>query len=267
MRISTTKPIAFDSPDHVFPWGTAQDNSSDLAFNRKLLWWIPKSQLRVLDLGCSGGGFVKSILDSGGFAVGIEGSDYSKIRKRAEWATIPEYLFTADITEPFQLLGADGLGSEQLMKFNVITAWEVMEHIREDKVDGVCRNILSHLCPEGVVIMSISPREEIINGIKLHQTVENKAWWVCKFLSLGLVHQETVLRYFGGDWVRAADSFHLVMTRSGESLPQENKLRFLTAAVQPLNGIRQVPIKMRKLVSSVVPLNVKRTYHRIRSKA
>ena len=46
---------------------------------------------------------MKSILDAGGFAVGVEGSDYSQRHKRAEWATIPDHLFTTDATVPFQL--------------------------------------------------------------------------------------------------------------------------------------------------------------------
>jgi 2-polyprenyl-3-methyl-5-hydroxy-6-metoxy-1,4-benzoquinol methylase len=77
IRVVTDKPVALDSPDHLHPWGTTRDNSVNLAFNRRLSWWIPASMLRVLDLGCAGGEFVKSILDLGGISIGIEGSDYS----------------------------------------------------------------------------------------------------------------------------------------------------------------------------------------------
>lgn len=54
IKIITSKSVAFDSPDHVRPWGTARDNSVNLAFNRKLFWWF-RERPRVLDLGCSGG--------------------------------------------------------------------------------------------------------------------------------------------------------------------------------------------------------------------
>jgi len=93
--------VAYESLDHIYPWGTKQDNSKNLSFNNALYELIPIKELSVLDIGCSGGGFVKTLLDAGVLAVGIEGSDYSKIRGRAEWATIPGHLFTADVTAPF----------------------------------------------------------------------------------------------------------------------------------------------------------------------
>lgn len=274
IRIVTNKPVAFDSPDHIRPWGTARDNSVNLAFNRKLLWLIPASRLRVLDLGCAGGGFVKSILAQGGFAVGIEGSDYSKLRKRAEWATICDYLFTADISEPFQLLHVDQNGQERPVQFSVVTAWEVMEHIGKDQLYKVAENMLRHLSPHGVVIVSVSPNEEIIQGVTLHRTVESRDWWISKLSEFGFSHHEQGLAYFGNDWVRGEDnapgSFHLVMTRSGESLPFENRLRLLTLLVSPWDkvrsGGRRLGSQGRRILSRVTPLPIKRVCRRIRDR-
>ena len=268
IHIVTNKPVAFDSPDHIQPWGTIRDNNRNWAFNRRLFLWIPASELRVLDLGCSGGGFVKSIHDQGGFAVGVEGSDYSKIRKRAEWATIPDHLFTADITEPFQFLDVDESGREHPIQFSVITAWEVMEHIREDKLCNVFQNISRHLSPLGVVIMSLSQNEEIIQGVRLHQTVQNRHWWISKCSQFGFVHHEQVLTYFGNNWVRGGDnapgSFHLIMTRSTESLPFENRLRSLMYIVPSINQSQQLLNQARRTLSLVTPSPVKRAYRRIR---
>jgi 2-polyprenyl-3-methyl-5-hydroxy-6-metoxy-1,4-benzoquinol methylase len=224
VTVITEKPVAYDSPDHIEPWGTKQDNSIHLKFNYKLAQWIPLEQLTVLDLGCAGGGFVKSIIDIGCFAVGIEGSDYSLIRGRAEWSTIPGNLFTADVTEPFQILvQSENEENCQPFQFKVITAWEFIEHISADKLKMVFQNISTHLEKDGVVIMSVSPNEEVINGVKLHQTVENKEWWLAECHRNGFVHHEQVLRYFDQDYVRsepnAANSFHLILTRIGESLP------------------------------------------------
>jgi hypothetical protein len=75
--IETSKPIAYDSPDHIQPHGTASNNTTSPRFNGKLFEYIPAGEVRLLDIGCSGGGLVKSILDEGGFGIGIEGSDYS----------------------------------------------------------------------------------------------------------------------------------------------------------------------------------------------
>lgn len=172
ITIITNKPVAFDSPDYIYPWGTARDNSKNTAFNRRLFWWfLEKEKPRVLDLGCSGGGFVKTVLDNGCFTIGIEGSDYSKKNRRAEWATIPDNLFTADITEPFKLLE-----NNKIVKFNIITAWEVIEHIKKDKLKVVFDNIDIHLNPNGIVIMSVSTKNDVIGGINLHQIIESKAW-------------------------------------------------------------------------------------------
>ena len=178
ITLQTDKPIAYDSPDHLYPFGTANDNSTDPIFNEALFALIPPRDVRLLDIGCSGGGFVKSILDVGGFAVGIEGSDYSQKRRRAEWATIPDHLFTADATTPFQVF-EDGRPA----KFNVITAWEFLEHIADEDLDGVFENIRRHLAPQGIVIVSVCPFTCLHNGaregegIDLHLTTQPESWW------------------------------------------------------------------------------------------
>lgn len=227
IEVITEKPIAYDSPDHIEPWGTKQNNSINLNFNYKLAKWIPLKDLTVLDLGCSGGGFVKSIIDLGCFAVGIEGSDYSKIRGRAEWSTIPGNLFTADVTEPLKVLvNSEDEEVNHPFEFTVITAWEFIEHIATDKLSIVFQNISAHLRKNGVVIMSVSPNEDVINGVRLHQTVENKDWWLAECYRNGFIHHEEVVKYFDEDFVRrglnAPNSFHLILTRTRESLPLLN---------------------------------------------
>jgi 2-polyprenyl-3-methyl-5-hydroxy-6-metoxy-1,4-benzoquinol methylase len=71
ITVKTNHPVAIYSPDHLFPHGTMRDNSSNPEFNKKLYELFPVKEVRLLDIGCSGGGLVKSILDDGGFAVGI----------------------------------------------------------------------------------------------------------------------------------------------------------------------------------------------------
>jgi hypothetical protein len=81
--VKTEFPVALDSPDHLCPWGTARDSSTNSRFNEKVYrLFEPLGRFpRVLDLGCSGGGFVRACLNDGCLAVGIEGSDFSKNRK------------------------------------------------------------------------------------------------------------------------------------------------------------------------------------------
>src|ERR1700730_780574 len=62
--LETETPIATTSADHQWPRGTAFNSSSNRKFNLKLYHLFAyRPDLRVLDLGCAGGGFVKSILE------------------------------------------------------------------------------------------------------------------------------------------------------------------------------------------------------------
>lgn len=195
LTIETNKPVAVDSLDHISPLGAANDNSVNPAFNRKIYEVSPWSQreIRLLDLGCSGGGLVRSILDDGAFAVGIEGSDYSWKAERAEWPAIPDYLFTADITEPFTIKNCD----VSSVKFNVVTAWEVLEHIEEEKIPAVVANIRRHLVRGGLVIGSINERPE-----PHHRTCKPREWWVKRLGELGLSHAPSIEEALGDDVVR-----------------------------------------------------------------
>ena len=71
LTIKARKQIAYDSNDHIFPWGTKRDNSQNPRFNSQLINLFQErsgqSCIKILDIGCAGGGFVKSIIDDGHF--------------------------------------------------------------------------------------------------------------------------------------------------------------------------------------------------------
>lgn len=212
IEVKTNKPVAFDSPDHINPWGTAHDNSTNQRFNQKVVHLFGDRSIRALDLGCSGGGYVKSMIDDGHEAVGIEGSDFSARRRRAEWRTIPDRLFTADVTEPFQVL-EDG----KLMTFDLITAWELIEHLPESGIEAFCKNVLLHLAPGGLFIASIARNQD--RG--LHQTVKPREWWLPLFEKYHLQNNPKIVTWFHGQFVRgprfgAGPSFNVVLTRQGD---------------------------------------------------
>ena len=169
------------------------------------------------------GGFVKDCIDAGHLAIGMEGSDYSKIHRRAEWITIPDYLFTCDVTGDFDIWVDVGQGAERL-QFDVVTAWEMIEHIAEEDIDRVADNVSRHLKPGGLWIMSVSPKEETIDGVRTHQTVKPREWWIEKFHKLGFIHKEDYVRYFNTQFVRGPKyggpgSFHLVLTQNEGRMP------------------------------------------------
>jgi 2-polyprenyl-3-methyl-5-hydroxy-6-metoxy-1,4-benzoquinol methylase len=215
---------AYDSPDHLVPWGTRWDRSINGRFNEKLWLLYPKTHVvKVLDLGCSGGDFVKSCIDDGHFAVGIEGSTFSKDHKRSAWAIIPDYLFTCDITRPFELVFQSG-SQEQKLNFDVVTSWEVLEHIKEADLPALASNVHAHLSPGGLWIMSVANSEDVRGGLRLHQTVRPREWWRGKFKSLGFELLEQHKSYFARQFVRGArvdneESFHFVLTNDVQRAP------------------------------------------------
>jgi len=186
--------------------------------------------LRILDLGCSGGGFVRDCINDGCLAVGIEGSDYSAKMSRAEWPDIGgKFLFTADITKPFSICVTDNL--KQKITFDVITSWDVLEHIAETEIDNVCDNIHNNLEHNGICVFSISFSSDIIRGIELHQTIRPRKWWVDKFIKNGFQINENIVEYFNGQYIRgpkqnAPHSFHLVLTKPSSIAPVPMKLSF-----------------------------------------
>jgi SAM-dependent methyltransferase len=227
--VRAEREVAYESPDHLIPFGTRLNNSRHARFNKKLyeLYGIDVP-LRILDLGCSGGGFVKDCLDDGCLAVGLEGSDYSKKLRRAEWRTIPENLFTADLTAPFQISGEFPEG-EVPLQFDVITAWEVMEHIHERDLPMLIANAKKHLRPGGLWIMSVALCDDVHQGVNLHQTVKPKDWWVAKMKKHGLTCVDAYVNYFNTQFVRGPKDtcrpgFHLVATNDpllGPTIPAE----------------------------------------------
>src|SRR5258707_1074456 len=93
VTLDAEREIAFDSPDHVMPWGTRHDSFVNQRFNKKLWRLYSATQaVHVLDLGCAGGEFVRTCINDGHCAVGLEGSDWSKRYKRSAWALIEGFL-------------------------------------------------------------------------------------------------------------------------------------------------------------------------------
>ncbi len=227
IEVITDYPVAIDSPDHITPWGTARDNSQNLRFNHKLLrlyeslYRFPK----ILDLGCSGGGFIKSCTNQGCLAVGLEGSDYSKKHHRAEWPLLGDKsLFTTDITRKFQVTQ-----NKAPLLFDVITLWEVMEHLPTERLPALCNNLHQHLEEHGLAIMSVSLKEEIVRGTKLHLTVQNREKWLDLFEKNGLYNIPEYAAYFNTQYIRgpkqnAAGSFHLFLSKNPSKAPSIPKL-------------------------------------------
>lgn len=235
IKVEAERSVAFKSPDYLYPYGTARDNHRNWRFNEKIyeVFKYKHKMLTVLDIGCSGGGFVKDCLDDGCLAIGIEGSDYSKKLKRAEWRTIPDNLFTGDITGEIDIYITDQNDNKERIIFDLITCWDVMEHFKEEDLVKVANNVKKHLSESGVWIMNVSTTDSIHDGVNLHQTVKPREWWIDKFRDLGLEHLHKFEKYFNEQYIRgikyhSPNSFPLILTTNKKKSPKVPKLSFST---------------------------------------
>lgn len=235
-KIICNSEVAKDSDDHKFPHGAKFNNSINHSFNYKLYdYFNHRKDLLVLDLGCSGGGFVRSVLEDGFTAIGLEGSSIPKKFKLQEWKNCPHHLFTCDISDYFFIKrvpriekkrGRWGKEKLKLAKFHCITMWEVLEHIPEDKLAILFRNIFNHLSSQGIFVASIdtSPDGNPLIGATYHHTVKPKNWWLNQFDIAGFTkvknHKfkaEDYVRGHGLDFLNwhpsDGEGFHVVLRK------------------------------------------------------
>jgi SAM-dependent methyltransferase len=177
LSVQTKHPVAYESPDHLAPKGTAVNNNTNKKFvlymDAKLHRELGEGPLRVMDLGCAGGQMVADFITLRWLGAGLEGSDFSLKHRRANWKKLANTnLFTCDITKPYRVT-LNG----QPVKFHLITAWEVMEHIATPDLPAVFENIRNHLQPGGYFIASTTETPDLHEGLELHQTQWPNAQW------------------------------------------------------------------------------------------
>ena len=174
--LKTDNPVAIFSNDHINPRGTSKDDTRYPRFVTKCNA-IFKRKLCVLDIGCSGGGLVYDFIMDGHNALGLEGSDYSFNNQRAHWKILPQNLFTCDVTKPFAIYAND---NNVNATFDVISAWEFLEHISEEDIQQLLKNISAHLADDGIFCASVATFEDVdpVTGQAWHVTVKPKQWWV-----------------------------------------------------------------------------------------
>lgn len=202
MNLLTDFPIAYESFDHIEPKGTMHDNTHHKLFVDRVNEISSGNKIKFADLGCSGGGLVKDFLDDGHDAIGIEGSDYSQRNKRAEWATIPDNLFTADITKPFFIVTDNSTG-----QCDIITAWDVLEHIHEIDLGVLITNIRNNLKTNGLFVASVATFEDHPH----HVTLKDRDWWLSIFKKYKMI--DAGEGFFGLDHMVRQSSFYLVLKK------------------------------------------------------
>lgn len=173
--VNTDNKFAYDEPDYQIHLdsGDSEDNFSlkNLELNCSagednstdfdlLLEVVDRFELEKdesinwLDLGCGGGALILDVnsLKSTDICIGLDGS--CGVYKQANWKNKKnkEILRHADIAKPFSINYENG----DIVKFDVITSHEVIEHFHEEQLDDFFRNVYEHLDDNGVFFGSIA---------------------------------------------------------------------------------------------------------------
>lgn len=188
LELKTEYPIAVDSHDHISPDSTTEGVSRPTFFVQNCIS-ILGQDIKCLDLGAGAAGLVFEYAMNKVFAVGVDGSDFCHVNRLGYWPLLPNNLFTCDITKPFSFLSRD---TQALIDFDVITMWEVLEHIVESDLPSLFSNISRHMGKNSYFIGSVSLVEYVDSiGKPYHVTLKPRDWWKAKFIESGLVVLDT----------------------------------------------------------------------------
>jgi predicted TPR repeat methyltransferase len=205
IKIETNYPNAM-GPDFDYPnQGASQNNHSNPVYLKELERVTGKPNFSYMDLGCAGGQSVVDLYNLNHISCGIEGSDLEKMINESKNRIKPEpryigdtsditedvhdnwikykdkCLFKADITKPFRLINEN---NEQ-QKFDVITAWDVLEHPKPEDIPNVINNVKEHLDENGMFICLIN----LVSGHH-HQCIKPSEWWLQIFDEHGFENVE-----------------------------------------------------------------------------
>lgn len=172
IKLQTKKQIAIDSLDHKHPFGCIRDNNSSIMYITTVKNYFNNKKINVLDLGCAGGQIIVDHTVLGDLAVGLEGSSHALTGAgKHNWDQYKDKnLFLCDITEPYTLTDND----DNILQFDYIQMWEVLEHIPENKLTVLFENIKKHLKPNGIFAGSVATYH-CISGT--HVSVFSKNKW------------------------------------------------------------------------------------------
>lgn len=165
IRVLTSHPFATWSPDFETPEGAVKDDTHCPAFIHRTEQAFG-GPLTVLDLGCAQGGLVQDFRNRGHIAIGIDGV-----------AKAQEHVFNADITEPYTIW--EGF---KPLRFDLIMAWDVLEHIPAERIGRTLGLIAFHLRWNGLFVASIP----IFVAPPWHVTLEEQPWWEERYRASGL---------------------------------------------------------------------------------
>lgn len=78
--------------------------------------------------------------------IGVDEYVFYRLNKIGYWHNLTNNFFNCDIIKPFRLQLRD---TQALIQFDIITMWEVLEHIAEGDLYSLLGNITCHLNGKG----------------------------------------------------------------------------------------------------------------------
>lgn len=132
-----------------------------------------RSNFSALELGCGGGG-LRVLLEAYGASAYL-GVDANPV----PFSHSPYML-----QEPgkYRLLNLQETIDFQTV-FDVVCSFEVLEHIREDRLDDMLRTIANHVGADSVFLGTAA----LTDCFDVHITVHPREWWLDRFARVGLV--------------------------------------------------------------------------------
>lgn len=209
IKVETDHPHPLESPDYYNPAGSIEDNHSNSYFIWEIDTHFQGSPYALLDLGCAGGQFVVDIASKGypWLAVGLEGGNVlgmtesfdpdktacgklTRARGASNWENYKDIcLFHADVSKPFKIV-ADTAATKEIrksmhvsqdpylddgddvVKFNIVTAFEFFEHPLPEEIPGILKNANKHMRIGSIFVGTIN-----LSSGEHHRCAKPVSWW------------------------------------------------------------------------------------------
>ncbi len=173
------------------------DYHTNSVFISNIYSWFNRSPLYILDIGCGGARMIEDFVNDGHIGIGLDLNPAYFKHSAGAWGKIPNNLFVCDVGKELCLIETDEVADSYQIKFDLITSWEALEHIRPEDIDVVMSNIQSHTIVGSYFAGSSSEMQ-----CRVHRLNKNSGWWTNKFNEIGFEIDEDFQNHIGKNYVR-----------------------------------------------------------------